>query len=132
MELLNLWLAVGGFVQLSSVSLTGSCDRAAFLMARGLSLRLFQDVTFTDPFFQRIHCLLVLRSLQREPKLNLKIHIPPRQDFITVFFRKSVTCSFGEDFCDFWLPAISLLGTLFMNSINGQFNTIHCFVYCFK
>lgn len=72
-----------------------SCDRAAFLMARGLSLRLTQGVSFTDPLFQRIHCLLVLRSLQREPKLDLKIHIPLRQDFITVLFHKSVTCSFG-------------------------------------
>lgn len=95
MELLSLWLVVCSSVQLLSVSLMGcSCDGAVFLMACGLSLRLSQGVTFTNPLFQRIHCLLVLRSLQRDPKLDLKIHIPPHQDFTTVVFRKSVTCSF--------------------------------------
>lgn len=99
---------------------------AACLMAHGLSPSLSQGVTLPKLLFQRIHRLEAITSLQRDSKLDLKIQIPPHRDpdFITVLYCKSVTCSFGEQGCDFLFLAISLLGALCINSMNGKFRTI--------
>lgn len=81
---------------------------------------------FPNFFFQRIRCLVALISLQGELQLDLKIQIPPHQDpdLSMAFYCKSVTCSFGEQGCDFWFHALSLSRALFINSMNHKFKTI--------
>lgn len=83
-------------------------------MAHGLSPSLSQGVTLPKLLFQRIHRLEAITSLQRESKLDLKIQIPPHRDpdFITVLYCKSVTCSFGEQGCDFFVSCYQSSGGL--------------------
>ena len=127
MKLLSLWLEVHGFCAAVECIINvlqlwaSSISDGTWIQSESLS-----GSYFTNLLFQRIRCLAALTSLQTESKLDLKIQIPPHQDpdFITVLYRKSVTCSSGEQGCNFWFPAISLLGALFINSMNGKFRTI--------